>query len=85
MREDSGWKTAEPMPTRDAAKSSSEGGGYGEEEQAGESEGHADGQGEGAWGAISEVADEGLEERGGDLVGEGEEADLGEIEMEGGF
>ncbi len=63
----------------------SEGGSDGEDEQAGEGEGHADGQGEGAWGAVSGVADEGLEERGGDLVGEGEEADLGEVQMEGAF
>ena len=63
----------------------SEGGSDGEEEQAGEGEGHADGQSEGARGAVSEMADEGLEERGGDLVGEGEEADLGEVEVEGGF
>ena len=47
MREDSGWKTAEPMPTRDAAKRSQpKVGREGEEQQAGEGEGHADGQGE---------------------------------------
>ncbi len=63
----------------------SEGGSYREDEQAGQGEGHADGQGVGAGGAVSEVAYEGLEERCSDLIGEGKVADLSEVEMIGAF
>ena len=59
-----------------------EGGGEGEQEQSGEGDSHADGQGVGRCAAIREVADEGLQQRGGDLVDEGNDADLAEVEVE---
>jgi len=61
------------------------GGGVGEHDEADEGDGHADGQRNGRGAAIGEVADEGLEEGCGDLESKGDEADLGEVELELGF
>ncbi len=56
---------------------------YGEQENSGQREDHADGERVGHGFLVGKVADDGLQERGDDLVGEGDETDLGEAEMEG--
>jgi len=57
----------------------------GQENQANEGAGHADGQRPGQWAPIREVADKWLQQRGGDLEGQGNQADLAEIQMKRGF
>ena len=83
-RDDSGWKTAEPMPMSAAARSSKgKVGAIAEQQQADEGEDHADGKGVGHGLAVGVMADDWLKEGRGDLEGEGDEADLSEVEMEG--
>jgi hypothetical protein len=58
-----------------------EGRGDGEQEEAAEGEGHPGGEGVGLGALVGELADDGLEEGGDDLVGESEEAEVGEVEV----
>ena len=66
-------------------KEPSEGGSYGEKKQARECGGHAYRKSVGARSAVSEIADDRLKERRGDLIGEGDVADLSEVQMKGAF
>ena len=80
-REDSGWKTDEPVPIIAAASRSSDVGvGGGEQGEAGQGEAHARGERIRSRLAVRVAADQRLQQRGRDLVGEGEQADLAEAE-----
>jgi hypothetical protein len=57
----------------------------GEADEAREGEAHAEGQGEGLGFRIGIEADDGLEDRGGDLIDQGDQADLGEVEVKAAF
>src|SRR5215471_514563 len=59
-----------------------EGGRDGEQEKAAERGGHPGSQRIGFRVLVSELADDGLQERGYDLVGESEETEVGEVEVE---
>ena len=69
----------------DGGKDRLETGGGGEQQEAGKGESHADGERIGLRMGVGVDADEGLQERGGDLKRCGDHADLTEIEMIGGF
>ena len=82
MREDSGWKTAEPKPIMQAPSTrTSEAVGIAEHDQAEEGARHADRQRIGHRPAIGDQSDHRLQQRGGDLEGQRQQADLDEIEI----
>ncbi len=85
-REDSGWNTEEPMPISAAASENHEvARGKRHDEQADQRGGHAEHQRIGRRVAVGVIADHRLQQRCRALEGEGDEADLAEIELEGGF
>jgi hypothetical protein len=57
----------------------------GKQKETNEGDDHADGQDERFGGFVGPEADDGLKERGGDLIGESDEADLGKVKLERGF
>ncbi len=59
-----------------------EAGGAREDDQARERKAHADGERKRFWMLVRIDADKGLQQRGGDLVGEADEAELSEIEVQ---